>query len=49
VESRDAGLGTLAEAETLPCLVSLIGDSDADIAAAAKDAVNRINQASKKK
>ena len=38
-----ASLGTLGEAETLPFLVQMMGDADAQIAAAAKAAVDKIN------
>ena len=38
-----ASLGTLGEAETLPFLVQMMGDADAEIAAAAKAAVDKIN------
>jgi HEAT repeat protein len=37
-------LGTLGVAETLPVLISFMGDSDAEIAAAAKAAVEKINR-----
>jgi HEAT repeat protein len=40
-------LGTLAVAETLPVLIQFMGDGDLEIAAAAKDAVARINRQSK--
>jgi len=37
-------LGTLGVAETLPVLIQFMGDGDAEIAAAAKEAVARINR-----
>lgn len=37
-------LGTLGVAETLPVLIQFMGDGDAEIAAAAKEAVTRINR-----
>jgi HEAT repeat protein len=40
-------LGTLGVAETLPVLIQFMGDGDAEVAAAAKDAVARINRQSK--
>jgi HEAT repeat protein len=40
-------LGTLGVAETLPVLIQFMGDSDAEVAAAATEAVTRINRQSK--
>jgi hypothetical protein len=40
-------LGTLGVAETLPVLIQFMGDGDAEIAAAATEAVTRINRQSK--
>jgi HEAT repeat protein len=40
-------LGTLGVAETLPVLIQFMGDGDAEVAAAAKEAVARINRQSK--
>ena len=37
-------LGTLGVAETLPVLIQFMGDGDAEVAAAAKGAVARINR-----
>jgi HEAT repeat protein len=40
-------LGTLGVAETLPVLIQFMGDGDAEVAAAATEAVTRINRQSK--